>query len=358
MITPPFPSADAVVVGGGLAGCAAANALAARGQRVLLLEAGAALASGASGNPAGALYPLLTAAPSQLGDYSANAFRYTLTRLPELARLSEEPLWHPCGVLLLPKDAASTTRFAKIAARPELRDIVQSVNAETASTLAGIPLRHGGLLLPQAGWVRPPLLCAALIAEQAERITVQLNTPVADVRRVGALWHAVSPQGVMLATAPHLVLATAAAVTQFAATAHLPVRPNRGQLTLLPATPASQRLRAVVCQQGYLLPAIDGQHVIGATYARGETDTTPCPSDTADNLAKATAISREFIESISGTDAAALTADTLPARAAIRATTPDHLPIAGPVDGMPGLSVLTGLGSRGLSTALWAARNL
>jgi tRNA 5-methylaminomethyl-2-thiouridine biosynthesis bifunctional protein len=346
------------VVGGGLAGCAAANALAARGQRVILLEAGTSLASGASGNSAGALYPLLTAAPSQLGDYYANAFRYTLKRLPELARLSEGPLWHPCGVLLLPKDAASTPRFAKIAARPELQDIVQSISADDASAVAGIPLRHGGLLLPQAGWVRPPLLCAALIAEQTKRITVQLNTPVADVRRVGALWHAVSPRGVMLATAPHLVLATAAAVKQFAATAHVPVRPNRGQLTLLPATAASQRLRAVVCQQGYLLPAIDGQHMIGATYARGETNTTPRPSDTADNLAKATAISREFIESISGTDAAALAADILPARVAIRATTPDHLPIAGPVDGLPGLSVLTGLGSRGLTTALWAAQNL
>ena len=349
---------DVIVVGGGIAGCAAANAFAAHGQQVVLLEAGPALASGASGNLAGALYPLLTAAPSPLGTYYENAFRYTVQRLPELASRVRETLWAPCGVLLLPKDAGSTARFTKIAARPELHDLVHAVSASAASAHAGIPLAQGGLLLPQAGWVRPPLLCAALVAEYASQIALHCNASVAALQHSRDGWQALAPTGTTLATAPRLVLATAASVRQFAQTALLPVRPNRGQLTFLPATGDSTALRTVVCQHGYLLPALAGQHVIGATYARDDTDCTPRPDDTASNLAKLASISPDFLAQVGGTPAGSPDLAALPARAAIRATTPDHLPIFGPVPGAPGLLVLTGLGSRGLTTALWAADQL
>ena len=117
-------------------------------------------------------------------------------------------------------------------------------------------------------------------------------------------------------------------------------------------------MRTIICRQGYILPAVTGQHVIGATYARGDTDSTPRPADTQENLAKAADISTDFLALVRGTSSAPLDAATLPARAAIRATTPDHLPIAGPIAGQPGLFVLSGLGSRGLTTVLWAAAKL
>jgi tRNA 5-methylaminomethyl-2-thiouridine biosynthesis bifunctional protein len=49
--------------------------------------------------------------------------------------------------------------------------------------------------------------------------------------------------------------------------------------------------------------------------------------------------------------AADLSGRTLEGRARVRATTRDHLPLAGPVPGTPGLFVLGGLGSRGLTWA-------
>ena len=44
-------------------------------------------------------------------------------------------------------------------------------------------------------------------------------------------------------------------------------------------------------------------------------------------------------------------ADSRRSRAAVRATTPDRLPLCGEVEGLPGLHLLTGLGSRGFCVA-------
>ena len=49
--------------------------------------------------------------------------------------------------------------------------------------------------------------------------------------------------------------------------------------------------------------------------------------------------------------AAGLAGQALEGRASVRATTRDHLPLAGAVPGQPGLHVLGGLGSRGLTWA-------
>ncbi|MGZ8258030.1 MAG: FAD-dependent oxidoreductase, partial [Methylotenera sp.] len=51
---------NAIVIGGGIAGCSTAYALALRGIRVTLLERNAAIASEASGNPLAMLYPRLS----------------------------------------------------------------------------------------------------------------------------------------------------------------------------------------------------------------------------------------------------------------------------------------------------------
>ena len=49
--------------------------------------------------------------------------------------------------------------------------------------------------------------------------------------------------------------------------------------------------------------------------------------------------------------AARLADAPLQGRASIRATTPDHLPLAGPAPGAQGLYLLSGLGSRGFCLA-------
>ena len=83
--------------------------------------------------------------------------------------------------------------------------------------------------------------------------------------------------------------------------------------------------------------------LFGATHDRDDTGTDPRDGDNARNLAEL-ARGRPGI-------AQALDGAGLAARASIRATTPDRLPMAGPAAGRDGMFVLGGMGSRGFGWA-------
>ena len=65
---------NAIVIGGGIAGCSSAYALAQRGWHVTLIEQAATLAAGASGNPLAVLYARLTGSASSLNALSLASF--------------------------------------------------------------------------------------------------------------------------------------------------------------------------------------------------------------------------------------------------------------------------------------------
>ncbi|MEE4465391.1 FAD-dependent oxidoreductase, partial [Azotobacter chroococcum] len=95
---PPRPAGprEALVIGAGLAGCAAAASLARRGWQVTLLERRAAVAEETSGNPQGVLYLKLSAHGTALSRLIVAGFGFT-RRL--LQRLEPGRDWSPCGVL-------------------------------------------------------------------------------------------------------------------------------------------------------------------------------------------------------------------------------------------------------------------
>src|SRR5690606_39672640 len=95
-----------------------------------------------------------------------------------------------------------------------------------------------------------------------------------------------------------------------------------GQISTFPANDRSRMVRTVICGAGYLAAANDGQHTLGATYDLDDADTGVRPDDHRRNLA-----------TLAATDGAL--ADLFPepakgGRAALRCTTPDYLPVAGP----------------------------
>lgn len=103
----------ALVIGGGLSGCASANSLARRGWTVILLERHERLAKEASGNPQGVLYLKLSAHGTTLSQMIVSGFGYTRRLLEHLQRGRD---WDDCGVLQLAFNAKEAARQAQLAA--------------------------------------------------------------------------------------------------------------------------------------------------------------------------------------------------------------------------------------------------
>jgi len=82
----------------------------------------------------------------------------------------------------------------------------------------------------------------------------------------------------------------------------------------------------VICGAGYLAPAHAGQHTLGATYDLDDTDTGVRLEDHRRNLATLGATDTALGD-LFNTDHAI---QSMNGRAALRCTTPDYLPIAGP----------------------------
>ncbi|MGO4002578.1 bifunctional tRNA (5-methylaminomethyl-2-thiouridine)(34)-methyltransferase MnmD/FAD-dependent 5-carboxymethylaminomethyl-2-thiouridine(34) oxidoreductase MnmC [Pseudomonas fluorescens] len=311
----------ALVIGAGLAGCASAASLAARGWQVSLLERHADLAQEASGNPQGVLYLKLSAHGTALSQMIVSGFGHTRRLLEHLQRGSD---WDDCGVLQLAFNAKEAERQAQLAAAFPA-DLVHQLDQQQAEARAGVALEHGGLFYPEGGWVHPPALCQW----QATHPSVQLlsHREAVELRKVDDQWQAWDGES-LLASAPLVVLAGAAEIKRFAQSAELPLKRIRGQITRLPQTADSQCLSTVVCAEGYVAPARLGEHTLGASFDFHSDDLTPTTAEHLGNLEMLKEISTDLVTRL---HADQLDPQQLQGRAAFRCTSPDYLPIVGPL---------------------------
>ncbi|MBU2294059.1 MAG: bifunctional tRNA (5-methylaminomethyl-2-thiouridine)(34)-methyltransferase MnmD/FAD-dependent 5-carboxymethylaminomethyl-2-thiouridine(34) oxidoreductase MnmC [Gammaproteobacteria bacterium] len=365
---PPQPAGPrtAIVIGAGLAGCATAASLAQRGWQVTLLERHAAIAQEASGNPQGVLYLKLSAHHTTLSRLIVSGFGHTRRLLEQLHKGTD---WDNCGVLQLAFDAKEAQRQTQLAAAFPA-DLLTNLDRSAAEAKAGIPLPAGGLFYPEAGWVHPPALCALL--SQQPNIQLQLHQEALELRRNGDSWQALNGEQ-LLASASVVVLASAAEIKGFSQSAGLPLKRIRGQISRLPATAASRALSTVVCAEGYVAPVRQDEHTLGASFDFNSNDLTLNSADHASNMQLLEEISPELSRAL---NAATLNPEQLQGRAAFRCTSPDYLPIVGPLADaaafaeayavlskdarqvpdtpcpwLDGLYINSGHGSRGLITA-------
>jgi tRNA 5-methylaminomethyl-2-thiouridine biosynthesis bifunctional protein len=363
---PPTGERSALVIGAGLAGCATASSLAARGWQVSLLERHEAVAQEASGNPQGVLYLKLSAHGTALSQLIVSGFGYTRRLLENLQRGTD---WDNCGVLQLAFNAKEAERHAQLAeAFPE--DLLQWLEQPAAQARAGVGVAHGGLFYPEGGWVHPPALCQAQAAQP--NIELLSHHDVLHLRKVDDQWQAWDGER-LLASAAVVVLAGAADIKRFAQSAELPLKRIRGQITRLAQTPQSAALATVVCAEGYVAPARLGEHTLGASFDFHSDDLTPTAAEHQGNLAMLAEISSDLVARLHIDQQPV---ESLEGRAAFRCTSPDYLPIVGPLADLPafnqtyaalskdarqvpdsacpwhdGLYVNSGHGSRGLITA-------
>ncbi|MBH3312726.1 bifunctional tRNA (5-methylaminomethyl-2-thiouridine)(34)-methyltransferase MnmD/FAD-dependent 5-carboxymethylaminomethyl-2-thiouridine(34) oxidoreductase MnmC [Pseudomonas mosselii] len=357
---------EALVIGAGLAGSATARSLAARGWQVCVLERHDGPAQEASGNPQGVLYLKLSAHGTALSQMILSGFGYTRRWLEHLQRGQD---WDACGVLQLAFDDKEGERQAKLASAFD-NSLLRQLDRAQAEAAAGVALASGGLFYPEGGWVHPPALCQAQLEHPRIRLLGHAN--VIALRKTDGLWQAWDGER-LLASAPLVVLAGAADVRQFPACAGLPLKRIRGQITRLPATVASRELRTVVCADGYVAPSRGDEHTLGASFDFHSEDLAPTVAEHRGNLALLDDISADVATRLR---TAELDPAQLQGRAAFRCTSPDYLPIVGPLADveafnqayamlakdarqvpdvacpwLEGLYVNSGHGSRGLITA-------
>lgn len=365
---PPHLSSErkALVIGGGLSGCASANSLARRGWQVYLLERHERLAKEASGNPQGVLYLKLSAHGTTLSQLIVSGFGYTRRVLEQLQRGRD---WDECGVLQLGFNAKEAQRQAQLAAAfPHA--LVHLLDQPQAQTVAGVELAHGGLFYPEGGWVHPPALCQ--YQAMHPNVHVLTHYDVLHLNKVDNQWQACQGEQV-LASAPVVVLAGAAEVKRFPAASHLPLKRIRGQITQLLETQNSAALQTVVCAEGYIAPGRLGEHTLGASFDFHNEDLTTTPEGHLGNLDLLHEISPALAQKLGDEQ---MNPEALRGWAAFRCTSPDYLPIVGPLADLQlfthtygvlrkdarqvplidcpwldGLYVNSGHGSRGLITA-------
>ena len=317
------------VIGAGVAGAGVVRALSSQGVQPLLIEKKGPGAGG-SGFPASLVTPRLDAGDAVIAGLHAQALERArrLYSGVQGAVLSQ-------GVLQLEHAPRDPPRFARIAAQAIWRPGAMTVlDADQASATAGEPAPAGGLMMADALVVHPKAVLDAWL-QPATRVS-------ADIRRLAHqdnLWRLIDRDGREIASVDAVVVCGGWGSSELLAGLGLPsLAPVRGQADWIDGETGG-----ALAWGGYLAPTAQGL-LFGATHDRDDTDTTAREADSLRNLQTLAARLPRLSARIAGTGG-------LRSRAAIRATTPDRLPLCGEVHGRRGLYLLTGLGSRGFCVA-------
>lgn len=319
-LPPPLPpGSDVVVVGAGLAGCSTARALAERGIRVTLLD-GEGIASGASGNPQGGLYIKLAADDSaQHSGFYRQAYEYALNRVKSLLGPADGQRWDDCGVLQIGWDDKEQQRQQKYLSNNQPpAELIQAVSPAIAAQLSGNDLARQGLLFPAAGWVAPADFCQAL----ADHPLIEFRREhIHRIENAGDGVRLIAAAGEIAADA--VVVATAWAARELLSQAYLPTKKIRGQLSYLNTSDLPQHT-GVLCAHSYMPPPLNGRLCLGATYNLRSEETRLTEEDHLTNLSHLQDFGPQWQKVA---DPQRITGG----RVGFRCTTPDYLPMTGPV---------------------------
>lgn len=341
---PPSGRDGVIVVGGGFAGAAVAHSLALRGHNVTVLDP--VFEQGAAGSHEGhrcaAMTPALSRDDNPLSRLSRAGILLAGLRWHGLSQVSQA-----CGSLLR-IDPGEADLWRQALDQWKFPDEWMSwCEAPDTEARCGLPLSEGGIWLSRGALLRPARLMRSLL--EHEHIHVRAAR-VADLRRGNDGWQALAEDGSLLAEAPRVVIAAAAASPSLLARAMPEAQfPKLSQMQRMGGQVAYFRAdalpttHAIIAGAGYWLPADEGIHVGGSTYHFDE---------------PVSAVSEEGFRAVAKKVAALLEmrSEALLASkagtsgwAGWRVAVSDHLPVIGAVDAQESLWLACAYGSRGLS---------
>jgi len=321
---------QATVIGAGIAGASVAWALATRGIAVTVLERDVP-AAGGSGNPVAVVRAEPGGEHHPITELSAAGVTWLFRWLAQHGQAVAHDV---CGAIRLTRDAR---RHHKLAghARQCPPDWLRELDQKEATQFAGQTVADAGFLLPVAGWLAPAALVQAFLAHP--RITLKAGADVQSLQPDAAGgWHITLGDGSALASRC-VVLASAFSGALSPTT--LAIDRARGQLSYVPAR-ADRVLHAVICRDGYIAPAVNGWHTIGATIQKDDEDPQPRAADDDENFQRLARLLPGF-----ATDPALLQSG----RVSWRAVTQDRLPLVGRL--ADGLYASLAHGARGMTCA-------
>jgi tRNA 5-methylaminomethyl-2-thiouridine biosynthesis bifunctional protein len=300
--------------GAGLAGCAAAYVLRQYGFDPVLYDPNG-IASGASGNSAGLINPRFTSFRSPESDFYASGFAHTMRSFPTIGAN-----YIPCGALHLITDEDKEKRFSRTLEHWGWQDgLMRHLEAPAASDVAGAALSHAALYLPASARISPVALCQAY----TDGVHCTSERPEGDA----------------------VILANGIAALEHPALAGMPLNTVRGQITEI-ETPAPLRgQKTNICYGGYVSAPMNGRQMVGSTFQKWLSDTTPRDEDNNANLEKLHAVLPQVGEM-----------KILSSRAALRVASRDRFPLIGRVDETTLVS--TAHGSHGILSTLIGAHIL
>ena len=367
-----------VIVGGGLAGCAAAWAIAEQGRASILFERNAELAREGSGNAAGLFHGVVHRQDGWHARFH-RAAAFEGQRAVAVAIEEHGVRGSTSGLLRIEPRTSNVADMQATLDRLGLpADYARAVSAAEASALAGLAIAAPAWHFPGGGWVDPRGLARSFVARADERVEVRPGIEVAAIRRVGALWNLLDGSGRIVASASIVVLANAGAALDLLGSAAWPMQRTRGQISGadLARWPNAEALRLPIAGSGYLLPALEGRIWFGATSQAGDTDPHVRSEDHGENVKRLSGlVSRP----------PSIDIEVLAGRTGFRWSSIDRLPLIGAVprsaigtaiglgnDGQtsprpdqprfapraPGLFVFTALGSRGIAGSALGAQLL
>ena len=341
------------VIGGGIAGASVAAGLRRRGAHAVILERGAGFGAGASGNRMALQSPRLSVDHNAMSRLSASCLSLA-SRLSDAAGAVVGR-----GVVALDAPPRLAERHAIFRTQHWPEDLLQPLQASHIP--ASVPENQTGLFYARGRAIRPDRLLAHLIGDLPVRHGVTVTGMAPD----NGMIRLATEDGCELVF-DAVVLSSGADLQPLLAGTGLtpPFGISFGQVSHVPAQAGSSnaQLATGVSFGGYLTPALDGFHDLGATFTHDPFDESDAAAVAAGHAHNLGLLPASWQRQLGAQDE-----DGLGARIGRRASLPDRRPLAGPVTGGmladanadakldanvdSGVWVLGGLGARGFTLA-------
>ena len=358
------------IIGGGIASACAAYALTKSGVKVTVYCQDFSVAQGASSNNIGAIYPLIHQQADDISLFYQRAFEQAVDYYKAIQEQGFNFDHDWCGLLEISYKPALELRqqhIANSAVWP--KSLVKSIDKVQASHHASIRLNNGGLFFPQAGWVAPAQLVKQIFkaAESSNRLRIETGCKVDKIsQQSDGKWLLHSSKKDYLTDV--LIYCGGAQGIPLNMIKQLPLTSVRGQVSSMASNEKIAKLSTVICHKGYLTPANNNLHCIGATFKKNSFDSDSKPEEDQFNL--------DMIEKCLPGLTQWQNSDVISSKARLRCMTPDHMPMVGAMPDIEAhkaqyqhlskdkrwrynqqapmiknLYMMTGLGARGLCTA-------